>query len=103
MDTSMGLTPLEGVPMGTRCGDMDPAIVTYLMERLNLDKKGIDNYLNKKSGMLGISGVSSDFRDLEEAANNGNERAQLALDTFCYKVKEVHRRIRCPPLAESTR
>ena len=88
MDTSMGLTPLEGVPMGTRCGDMDPAIVTYLMERLNLDKKGIDNYLNKKSGMLGISGVSSDFRDLEEAANNGNARAQLALDTFCYKVKK---------------
>ena len=88
VDTSMGLTPLEGVPMGTRCGDMDPAIVTYLMERLNLDKKGIDNYLNKKSGMLGISGVSSDFRDLEEAANNGNERAQLALDTFCYKVKK---------------
>ena len=88
VDTSMGLTPLEGVPMGTRCGDMDPAIVTYLMERLNLDKKGIDNYLNKKSGVLGISGVSSDFRDLEEAANNGNERAQLALDTFCYKVKK---------------
>ena len=88
VDTSMGLTPLEGVPMGTRCGDMDPAIVTYLMERLNLDKKGIDNYLNKKSGVLGISGVSSDFRDLEEAANNGDERAQLALDTFCYKVKK---------------
>ncbi len=88
VDTSMGLTPLEGVPMGTRCGDMDPAIVTYLMERLDLDKKGIDSYLNKKSGVFGISGVSSDFRDLEEAANAGNERAALALKTFCYKVKK---------------
>lgn len=88
IDTSMGLTPLEGVPMGTRCGDMDPAIVTYLMEKLNLDRKGIDAYMNKKSGMLGISGVSSDFRDLDDAAKAGNERAKLAIDTFCYKVKK---------------
>ena len=88
IDTSMGLTPLEGVPMGTRCGDMDPAIVTYLMDKLGLDKKGIDTYMNKKSGVLGISGVSSDFRDLDEAAKAGNERAQLALKTFAYKVKK---------------
>ena len=88
IDTSMGLTPLEGVPMGTRCGDMDPAIVTYLMEKLDLDKKGIDTYMNKKSGVLGISGVSSDFRDLDEAAKEGNERAKLALKTFAYKVKK---------------
>ena len=88
IDTSMGLTPLEGVPMGTRCGDMDPAIVTYLMEKLDLDKKGIDTYMNKKSGVLGISGVSSDFRDLDEAAKEGNERAKLALKAFAYKVKK---------------
>ncbi len=88
IDTSMGLTPLEGVPMGTRCGDMDPAIVTYLMDKLNLDRKGVDTYMNKKSGVLGISGVSSDFRDLGEAAAQGNERAQLALNTFAYKVKK---------------
>ena len=79
IDTSMGLTPLEGVPMGTRCGDMDPAIVIYLMNKLGLDAKGMDNYMNKKSGMLGISGVSSDFRDLGAAAAEGNERAELAL------------------------
>ncbi|MBQ6692207.1 MAG: acetate/propionate family kinase, partial [Clostridia bacterium] len=88
IDTSMGLTPLEGVPMGTRCGDMDPAIVTYLMDKLNLDRKGVDTYMNKKSGVLGISGVSSDFRDLGEAAAQGNERAKLALNTFAYKVKK---------------
>lgn len=88
IDTSMGLTPLEGVPMGTRCGDMDPAIVIYLMQKLGLDAKGMDNYMNKKSGMLGISGVSSDFRDLGAAAAEGNERAELALRTFAYKVKK---------------
>ena len=88
IDTSMGLTPLEGVPMGTRCGDMDPAIVIYLMNKLGLDAKGMDNYMNKKSGMLGISGVSSDFRDLGAAAAEGNERAELALRTFAYKVKK---------------
>ena len=88
IDTSMGFTPLEGVPMGTRCGDMDPAIVPYLMEKLGLDGAGVSNYMNKKSGMIGLSGVSSDFRDLWEAAEQGNERATLALKTFSYKVKK---------------
>jgi len=88
IDTSMGLTPLEGVPMGTRSGSMDPAIVTYLMDKLGLDAKGIDNYMNKKSGMLGLSGVSSDFRDLGEAAAQGNERAEIALQCFAYAVKK---------------
>ncbi|MEA5058653.1 MAG: acetate kinase [Candidatus Pelethousia sp.] len=88
MDTSMGLTPLEGVPMGTRCGDMDPAIVPFLMEKLGLDGPAMSTYMNKKSGVLGISGVSSDFRDLDEAASKGNERAELALKTFSYKVKK---------------
>ncbi len=88
IDTSMGFTPLEGLPMGTRCGDMDPAIVAYLMNKLGLDRAGVDNYMNKKSGMLGISGVSSDFRDLGEASKQGNKRAELALQTFAYKVKK---------------
>ena len=88
IDTSMGFTPLEGVPMGTRCGAMDPAIVTYLMDKLNMDIDGINAYMNKKSGVLGISGVSSDFRDLEEAENAGNERARAALDVFTYNVKK---------------
>ena len=88
IDTSMGFTPLEGLPMGTRCGDMDPAIVAYLMRKLDLDRAGIDKYMNKQSGMLGISGVSSDFRDLGEAAKQGNKRAELALQTFAYKVKK---------------
>lgn len=88
IDTSMGFTPLEGVPMGTRCGDMDPAIVPFLMEKLNLDAVGISNYMNKKSGVCGLSGISSDFRDLDEAAQAGNERAALAVKTFAYKVKK---------------
>lgn len=88
VDTSMGFTPIEGVPMGTRCGDLDPAIVTYLMEKLDLDIAGVSAYLNKKSGVFGISGVSSDFRDLGEAAQAGNQRAKLALETFAYKVKK---------------
>lgn len=88
IDTSMGLTPLEGLPMGTRCGSIDPAIVTYLMDKLGLDAKGIDEYLNKKSGMLGLSGVSSDFRDITEAIKQGNTRAQIALDCFGYQVKK---------------
>ena len=88
VDTSMGLTPLEGVLMGTRCGDMDPAIIPYLMNKLGLDADGINTYINKKSGVFGVSGVSSDFRDLGEAAAQGNERAQLALDTFAYRVKK---------------
>ena len=88
VDTSMGLTPLAGVCMGTRCGDIDPAIVTFLMEKEGLDMKGIDALMNKKSGVLGVSGISSDFRDLEEAAGNGNERARLAMDMFTYQCKK---------------
>lgn len=88
VDTSMGLTPLEGLPMGTRCGSMDPAIVTYLMDRMGKSAKEVDTIMNKKSGMLGISGVSSDFRDLGAAAEEGNQRAQLALDMFIYSVKK---------------
>ncbi|SHK01665.1 acetate kinase [Geosporobacter subterraneus DSM 17957] len=86
--TSMGFTPLEGLAMGTRCGDIDPAIVTFIMEKENLDIEGINNLLNKKSGVLGISGVSSDFRDIENAAKEGNERAQLALDIFDLRVRK---------------
>ena len=88
VDTSMGLTPLAGVCMGTRCGDIDPAIVTFLMEKEGLDMKGIDNVMNKKSGVMGVSGVSSDFRDLQAASDNGNERARLALDMFIYQCKK---------------
>lgn len=86
--TSMGFTPLEGLIMGTRCGDIDPAIITFLMEKENLDIEGINNILNKKSGVLGISGVSSDFRDIENAAKDGNERAALALETFDDRVRQ---------------
>ena len=89
IDTTMGFTPLEGLAMGTRCGSIDPSIVTYLQDKENIDAHEVDQILNKKSGVLGISGVSSDFRDLEEAANNGNYRAQLALDIFNYKVKKA--------------
>lgn len=88
VDTSMGLTPLEGVIMGTRCGDMDPAIVKFIMEKENLSIEEMDNYMNKKSGILGISGVSSDFRDVQKAADEGNKRAAIALDVFCYRVKK---------------
>jgi acetate kinase len=87
-DTSMGLTPLEGVPMGTRCGDIDPAIMPFLMGRTGMTAHEMDPYMNKKSGMLGVSGGSSDFRDLPSAAKNGHERAALARDMFCYKVKQ---------------
>lgn len=86
VDTSMGLTPLAGVVMGTRCGDIDPAIVPYLMKEMNLDSEQMKNYMNKECGVLGISGVSSDFRDLAAAAKEGNERAQTAIDVFCYGV-----------------
>jgi len=88
VDTSMGFTPLEGLVMGTRCGDIDPAIVTYIMEKENLSLADINNVMNKKSGYLGISGVSSDSRDIEEAAEKGNKRAQLALDVFAKRVKK---------------
>lgn len=88
MDTSMGLTPLEGVVMGTRSGDMDPAIVKYIMEKENKTIEEMDHYLNKESGVYGLSGVSSDFRDLAKAAAEGHERAQLALDVFIYRIQK---------------
>ncbi len=88
VDTTMGLGPLAGVPMGTRSGDIDATILEYLMGRYNYDIKTMLNILNKKSGVLGISGISSDFRDLDKAAQEGNERAQLALDKFIYEVKK---------------
>ena len=87
IDTSMGFTPLEGLVMGTRSGDIDPAIVTYIREKEGLEQGVANEILNKKSGVLGISGVSSDFRDLEAAAEEGNERALLALKVFAHKVR----------------
>ena len=86
-DTSMGLTPLEGLIMGTRSGDIDPTAVTYIMQENNISPKEMENILNKESGVLGVSGVSSDFRDLEAAAKEGNERAQYALDMFITRAK----------------
>ncbi len=87
-DTSMGLTPLEGLIMGTRCGDIDAAAIEYLMSKKNMDIHQITAYLNKQCGVYGVSGVSSDFRDLEYAASKGNARANLALDMFSYRVKK---------------
>ena len=86
VDTSMGMTPMEGVVMGTRCGDMDPTIVEYLAHSLNKSLEEVMVILNKKSGVLGISGVSSDFRDLDKASNEGNERAKLAVEVFSYRT-----------------
>lgn len=86
VDTSMGLTPLGGIPMGTRSGDLDPSVVTFLMEKENISPAEMETLLNKKSGKLGISGVSSDDRDVEAAANEGNERAKLAISNFVYQV-----------------
>ena len=89
IDTTMGFTPLAGMLMGTRCGDIDPAIVCTVMDKHNLSAQEMDTLMNKKSGVLGISGVSSDFRDLGEAAAAGNERARLALDMFHYQVRKL--------------
>lgn len=86
IDTSMGLTPLEGLVMGTRCGDIDPAAVPYIMNKEGLSPSEMDNVMNKKSGILGVSGKSSDFRDVEEAMDAGDERSKLAIDMFRYKV-----------------
>ena len=86
MDTSMGLSPLAGVPMGTRSGDIDACVVQFICNKYGMSVDECLNMLNKKSGVLAISGVSSDFRDLEEGAANGNENCQLALDKFCYEV-----------------
>ncbi len=88
IDTSMGFTPLAGVAMGTRSGDVDPAVVEYLAKKENMDIAQAMNYLNKKCGVAGISGVSSDFRDITAASKNGDKRAQLALDMFCYHCKK---------------
>lgn len=88
IDTSMGFTPLDGLPMGTRSGSIDPAIVSYLMEKEDLTIDETSEYLNKQSGVLGISGVSSDFRDLADAAADNVERAKLALEVFNYQVKK---------------
>ncbi len=88
IDTSMGFTPLAGVPMGTRSGDIDPAIICYLMEKENLSVDQMNDILNKKSGVAGISELSSDFRDLDEAVKNGNEKAELALNIFIYNVRK---------------
>ena len=88
MDTSMSFTPLGGVPMGTRSGDLDPAIVEFLAEKYKMTLAETITYLNKKSGVSGLSGVSSDFRDLTKAANEGNHRAALALDVFNYSCKK---------------
>ncbi|MEG0306905.1 MAG: acetate kinase [Clostridium sp.] len=89
VDTSMGFTPLEGIAMGTRCGNIDPAIATFLINECNMTAKEVDNLMNKESGVLGLSGVSSDFRDIEDAAGEGNERAILALDVYNYRVREM--------------
>ena len=86
INTSMGFTPLAGIMMGTRSGDVDPSVIDYLIEEVGLDMKEVIKMLNKESGLLGVSGVSSDFRDVQEAAANGNERAQLALDIFFRRV-----------------
>jgi acetate kinase len=87
VDTTMGLTPLDGLEMGTRCGTLDPAAVTFIMQKENMTAAEMDNYMNKKSGLLGVSGVSSDMRDLQAAAAKGDKRASLAIDIFCYRVK----------------
>lgn len=86
IDTSMGFTPLEGLAMGTRSGDIDPAIIPFIMEKEGVNFDEVNNILNKQSGVLGISGISSDFRDLEEAMEKGDSRAKLALDIFCNRV-----------------
>ena len=88
VDTSMGLTPLEGLIMGTRSGDIDAGAVTFLMDKLGLDTKGISNLLNKQSGLLGVSEGSSDFRDILAGIANGNDKARLAKDMYCYRIKK---------------
>lgn len=88
MDTSMGLTPLEGLMMGTRCGDLDPAVLAYLMEKKNMSANEVVDYLNKKSGLLGVSGISSDLREIMEASAKGDTRASLAIDIQCNRIKK---------------
>ena len=88
VDTSMGLTPLEGLMMGTRSGDIDGGAITFLEKKLGLDADGMSNLLNKKSGVLGITGISSDMREIDDAIAAGNERAKLALDMYNYRIKK---------------
>ena len=88
VDTTMGLTPLEGLMMGTRSGDIDPGAIPFIMEKLQLDGKGLSDLLNKKSGVLGVSGVSSDMREVEAAAKDGNKRAELANTIYFYRIKK---------------
>ncbi len=88
VDTSMGFTPLDGIMMGTRCGAIDPAIVPYIMEKKNLSPKEVESYMNKQCGFIGISGISSDSRDIERAMNEGNKRAKLTYDMLCYQIKK---------------
>ena len=88
VDTTMGLTPLEGLMMGTRSGDIDPGAIPFMMEKLQLDGKGLSDLLNKKSGVLGVSGVSSDMREVEAAAKAGNKRAELANTIYFYRIKK---------------
>ncbi len=88
VDTSMGLTPLEGLIMGTRCGDIDPAIVSFIMKKEGLDADGIDKLMNKQSGVYGMTGISSDFRDIENAAEEGNTLAKTTLEAYAQKVKK---------------
>jgi acetate kinase len=88
MDTTMGFTPLAGVLMGTRCGDMDPAVVPFIMSKENMSPDEVNAYLNKKCGLLGVSGVSSDCRDVTAAIEAGNERAALAMNMLGYQIKK---------------
>ena len=88
VETSMGLTPLEGLVMGTRSGDLDPSIVPFLVEREGISASEVEKILNKESGLLGVSGISNDYREIRKAAAEGNERAQLALDLFYHRVKK---------------
>jgi acetate kinase len=88
VDTSMGFTPLEGLVMGTRCGDIDPAVVTFLMARENYGVDEVNDVLNKKSGLLGVSGISNDMRDILQKRKNGDKRASLAYDMFVFRIKK---------------
>jgi acetate kinase len=88
VDTSMGMTPVEGLLMGTRCGDVDAGVLTYIMEKENVGSQAISTIVNKYSGVLGVSGVSSDMREIETAVNEGNERAELSLKIYAYKIRK---------------
>jgi len=88
VDTTMGFTPLEGLMMGTRCGDIDPALIFFFIQELGMEPGAVNEMLNRQSGLLGLSGVANDMRHVLEAAQGGNERAELALEVFCYRVKK---------------